>query len=869
MQERYEPRSIETDAQKFWESKRSFHVAEDPARSKFYCLSMFPYPSGKLHMGHVRNYTIGDVLTRHYRMRGRNVLQPMGWDAFGLPAENAAMANKVPPAKWTRDNIAYMKKQLQGLGFALDWERELATCDPQYYKWNQWLFTRLFRKGLAYKKTGVVNWDPVDQTVLANEQVIDGRGWRTGALVEKREIPMYFFRITHYADELLGALEGMSGWPEQVKLMQKNWIGRSEGVKIGFEYSLEDRKKILWVFTTRADTLMGTTFCAVAAEHPIALHAAQSNPQLAAFVEECRRGGVQEADLAKIEKKGMPTGISCTHPITGEKLPVWVGNYVLMGYGEGAVMGVPAHDERDFAFALKYGLKIQQVIRHGVSVLSEKENLSKEDYAYYEFDEKNWKPWYEEKESGICINSGKYDGLTYQAAVDAIASDLKAKGLGEKQIQWRLRDWGISRQRYWGCPVPIIHCPSCGDVPVPDKDLPVVLPEDLVPDGTGNPLNKRASFVNTTCPSCGKPAKRETDTMDTFVDSSWYFARYACPDQAKAMVDERARYWMAVDQYIGGIEHAILHLLYSRFFMRAMRDEGLLPVSEPFTNLLTQGMVLAETYYRDTPEGRREWVHPSEVRVERDAKGKFLSARGRDGGEVVFDGIGTMSKSRNNGVDPQELIEKYGADTARFFIIFASPPTSTLEWSDEGVDGSFRFLKRLWTYCSKFDQPGPKMAENLGKSTRFEIHATLKQANYDLQKHQFNTVASAAMKILNALERFSGERNHVTEEGLSILLRLLSPITPHICHALWRELKFGQDIMREPWPEPDPAALEQDEIDYVVQVNGKTRGNAKVPKAADQKTAEAMAAAAVKKYIEGKAIRKTIIVPGRLINIVI
>jgi len=851
MQDRYEPRAIEADAQKFWDERRSFHVVEDEARPKFYCLSMFPYPSGKLHMGHVRNYTIGDVLTRHFRMRGMNVLQPMGWDAFGLPAENAAMANKVPPAKWTRDNIAYMKKQLQGLGFALDWDRELATCDPGYYKWNQWLFTRLFRKGLAYKKTGVVNWDPADQTVLANEQVIDGRGWRTGAPVEKREIPMYFFRITAYAEELLAALEGMSGWPEQVKLMQKNWIGKSEGVKIGFEYSLQDEARVLWVFTTRADTLMGTTFCAVAAEHPIAAWAAQNNPELRKFIEECRRGTVTEADLAKIEKKGMPTGVFCTHPISGEKLPVWVGNYVLMGYGEGAVMGVPAHDERDFAFALKYGLEIRQVI------------------DVKDFSSTQWRESF--VEHGNCINSGKYDGLGFQASIDAIAADLQAKGLGEKQIQWRLRDWGISRQRYWGCPVPIIHCPSCGDVPVPDEGLPVVLPEDLVPDGTGNPLNKLAAFVNTSCPSCGKPAKRETDTMDTFVDSSWYFARFACPGQDASMVDGRARYWMPVDQYIGGIEHAILHLLYSRFFQRAMADEGLMPkqLREPFTNLLTQGMVLAESYYTDAG-GRREWVNPSDVVVERDSKGKILSARTKTGKEVVYDGVGTMSKSKNNGVDPQSLIEQYGADTARFYTMFASPPTHTLEWSDESVEGSFRFLKRLWAYCGKFDRPGPAMAESLAKATRFEIHSVLRQINYDIEKYQLNTVASGAMKILNALERFAGGRNSVTEEGLSILLRVLSPITPHVCHALWRELGFGEDIMRdEAWPDPDPAALVQDEVDYVVQVNGKTRGSVRVPKSADAKAAETMATEAVKKYIEGKPVRKAIVVPGRLINLVV
>jgi leucyl-tRNA synthetase len=686
MQEAYEPAVVEGEAQQFWASHGSFRSIEDPSKPKFYCLSMFPYPSGKLHMGHVRNYTIGDVLTRFHRMRGFNVLQPMGWDAFGLPAENAAMANRVPPAKWTYDNIAYMKGQLKSLGFALDWERELATCRPEYYKWNQWLFTRLFRKGLAYKKTGVVNWDPVDQTVLANEQVIEGRGWRTGALVEKREIPMYFLRITAYAEELLAALDDLPGWPEQVKLMQKNWIGRSEGVRVGFPYTLEKDERVLWVFTTRADTLMGATFCAVAAEHPIAASASRSNPKIKAFVDECKRGPAMEAELAQVEKKGMPTGLYAVHPLSGERLPIWVANYVLMGYGEGAVMAVPAHDERDYEFARKYGLPIKPVIRHPLG----------------DTVPEPWKPQY--AEPGVCINSGPYDGLPYRQAVDAIAADLKMKDLGEKQVQWRLRDWGISRQRYWGCPIPIVHCPGCGDVPVPDEDLPVRLPEHLVPDGTGNPLAKMPKFYETKCPSCGAPAKRETDTMDTFVDSSWYFARYACPDQHRAMVDERASYWMPVDQYIGGIEHAILHLLYSRFFQRLMRDEALMPaIAEPFTNLLTQGMVLAESYYRDA-DGRREWINPADVMVQRDAKGKILSARTQDGREVAFDGIGTMSKSKNNGVDPQALIDKYGADTARFFIIFASPPTNTLEWSDEGVEGSYRFLRRLWNYSMKFAQ---------------------------------------------------------------------------------------------------------------------------------------------------------------------
>jgi leucyl-tRNA synthetase len=852
MQDAYDPRAVERDAQAFWETRRSFHVAEDAAKPKFYCLSMFPYPSGKLHMGHVRNYTIGDVLTRYNRMRGYNVLQPMGWDAFGLPAENAAMANRVPPARWTYDNIAYMKGQLKSLGFALDWERELATCKPDYYRWNQWLFTRLFRKGLAYKKTGIVNWDPVDQTVLANEQVIEGRGWRTGALVEKREIPMYFLRITAYAEELLAALDELPGWPEQVKLMQKNWLGRSEGVRIGFEYSLENKKQILWVFTTRADTLMGATFMAVAAEHPIAAFASERNPEVRAFVEQCKRGAVMEAELAQIEKKGVATGLFVSHPITNQQIPVWVGNYVLMGYGEGAVMGVPAHDERDFAFALRYGLPIRQVISvHGQP-----------------FDARHWQPWYEDKDNGICVNSGKYDGLVYKAAVGAIAADLKAKGLGEKQVQWRLRDWGISRQRYWGCPIPIVHCPKCGDVPVPDRDLPVKLPEHLVPDGTGNPLAKLPEFYDTRCPQCGVRAKRETDTMDTFVDSSWYFARFCCPGEERAMVDERARYWMAVDQYIGGIEHAILHLLYSRFFQRIMRDEGLMPgISEPFTNLLTQGMVLAESYYRDA-NGRREWIHPAEVEVKRDDKGAIVEAKTKDGQPVVYGGIGTMSKSKNNGVDPQALIDKYGADTARFYTIFASPPTNTLEWSDDSVEGSFRFLKRVWAYAYK--QINSTRNTTVDAALRREIHQNLSQANYDIQRHQFNTVASACMKILNALER-ADPGAESSKEGLSILLRLLSPIAPHISHRLWIEAALGEDIMRAPWPEADARALEQDEIEYVVQVNGVKRGTMRAPKAADRTALEAIVRSLdfVKRHIADKLIKKIVIVPGRLINIVI
>jgi leucyl-tRNA synthetase len=883
MQDTYDAAAVEREAQDFWAARGSFRTSEpkaqDPAKPKFYCLSMFPYPSGKLHMGHVRNYTIGDVLTRYYRMRGFNVLQPMGWDAFGLPAENAAMANRVPPAKWTYDNIAYMKGQLKSLGFALDWERELATCRPDYYKWNQWLFTRLFRKGLAYKKTGVVNWDPVDHTVLANEQVIEGRGWRTGAQVEKREIPMYFLRITSYAEELLAALDHLPGWPEQVKLMQKNWIGRSEGVRVGFPYKLENEERVLWAFTTRADTLMGATFCAVAAEHPIAAFAAKRDKAIASFVDECKRGPALEAELAQIEKKGMPTGVFVSHPLSGERLPVWVANYVLMGYGEGAVMAVPAHDERDYEFARKYGLPIKPVIRHplGDAVPAP------------------WKPEY--AEYGVCINSGPYDGLPYQAAVEAIASDLKKKHRGEKQVQWRLRDWGISRQRYWGCPIPIVHCPSCGDLPVPDAELPVKLPEHLVPDGTGNPLAGLPEFYETQCPSCGQPAKRETDTMDTFVDSSWYFARFCCPGQDGAMVDERAQYWMPVDQYIGGIEHAILHLLYSRFFQRLMRDEGLLDVSEPFTNLLTQGMVLAESFYTDL-SGRREWIHPAEVEVQRDAKGKIKEAkRVSDGVPVVYDGIGTMSKSKNNGVDPQALIEKYGADTARLFIIFASPPTNTLEWSDEGVEGSYRFLKRLWSYAHDYHAmlAATNRARGKGRLTpqdwkpgakphnefRHEIHSLLRQANYDLEKHQFNTVASAGMKLLNSIAQFraaeraqdavQGEWQLLLTEATGILIRLLSPITPHVAHHLWRELGYGEDVMTASWPDPDPAALEQEEVELVVQVNGMLRGSIRVPKAADRGAIEDLALANpnVQKFVAGQNVKKVVVVPGRLVNLVV
>jgi len=849
MQEKYTHQQIEQAAQAHWQSTQSFRAVEAEGKPKYYCLSMFPYPSGKLHMGHVRNYTIGDVLTRQHKMRGYNVLQPMGWDAFGLPAENAAIQNKVPPAKWTYDNIAYMKKQLQSLGFAIDWERELATCRPEYYKWNQWLFLRMLEKGIAYKKTQVVNWDPVDQTVLANEQVIDGRGWRTGALVEKREIPGYYLGITQYADELLSALDTLPGWPERVKTMQANWIGKSTGVRFAFPYELDGNKDLLWVFTTRADTIMGVTFCAVAAEHPLATRAARDNPKLAAFIEDCKQGSVMEADMATMEKKGMPTGIFVEHPLTGGKVEVWVGNYVLMSYGEGAVMAVPAHDERDFAFAKKYGLSIRQVIA-----------VPGKDYSL-----DAWQEWYGDKQSGACINSGKYDGLGYEAAVAAIAADLKARNLGDTQVQWRLRDWGISRQRYWGCPIPLIHCDSCGTVPVPDDQLPVVLPEDCVPDGSGNPLLKRPDFLNCTCPKCGKPARRETDTMDTFVDSSWYYARFASAG-ATTMVDGRAPYWMPVDQYIGGIEHAILHLLYSRFWTKVMRTLGLVDYDEPFANLLTQGMVLNHIFSRRTDKGGIEYFAPEEVDLVRDEGGHVTGATLKaDGTNVDYGGIGTMSKSKRNGVDPQALIEEYGADTARFFMMFASPPEQTLEWSDSGVEGAYRFLKRLWAFGHALKS---RASDKDSSSLRREIHLLLKQANYDLGKMQFNTVASAAMKMLNALEKSAGDRHE--REGFSILLRLLSPITPHICHALWQELGFGDDILTAPWPEPLEEALVQDEIELVLQVNGKTRGSVRVPAGADKAAIEAMAVASemAQKFMEGRPAKKVIVVPGRLVNIV-
>ncbi len=878
MNDKYAPNEIEAAARQYWNSRDAYRVVEDQSKPKFYACSMLPYPSGKLHMGHVRNYTINDMLTRQLRMKGYNVLMPMGWDAFGLPAENAAMKNKVPPAKWTYENIAYMKGQMQAMGLAIDWSREIATCTPEYYKWNQWLFLKMLEAGIAERRTQVVNWDPVDQTVLANEQVVDGRGWRSGAIVEKRQIPGYYLNITKYADELLAAVadpaspQYLAGWPERVRLMQENWIGKSEGVRFAFPHAIKDASGALiqdgklYVFTTRADTIMGVTFCAVAPEHPLATHAAAGNAELAAFIEECKRGGTTEAELATQEKKGQRTGLYVTHPLTGAEVEVWVGNYVLMSYGDGAVMGVPAHDERDFAFAKKYGIAIQQVIA------VEGESFSTE----------AWAEWYGDKQKCVCINSGVLDGLGHKAAVSKVAELVGAKGLGEKKTTWRLRDWGISRQRYWGTPIPIIHCDDCGAVPVPAQDLPVVLPEECIPDGSGNPLKKHAGFLNCACPKCGKPAQRETDTMDTFVDSSWYFMRYCDAKNPDAMVADGTQYWMPMDQYIGGIEHAILHLLYARFWTKVMRDLGLVKVDEPFTKLLTQGMVLNHIYSRRGDKGGIEYFWPHEVEDIHDASGKVVGAKLKSDGSLVdYEGVGTMSKSKNNGVDPQELINQYGADTARLFVMFASPPEQTLEWNDAGVEGAHRFLKRVWGFGAKnaeaIKAAGSDFAalSGEGKALRREVHLVLKQVSYDYERMQYNTVVSGGMKLLNALEGFKAAgQDAAVREGFSVLLRVLYPACPHIAHTLWTELGFAAelgDLLDAPWPTVDEAALVQDEIELMLQVNGKLRGAIKVPAAADKAAIEAVALASedFAKFSEGKAPKKVIIVPGRLVNLVV
>ena len=866
MHEQYLPREIEAAARSSWDAQKSFVVSEQPGKDTFYCLSMFPYPSGKLHMGHVRNYTIGDVIARYQRMQGKNVLQPMGWDAFGMPAENAAMKNNVAPAKWTYENIAYMKAQLQTLGLAVDWTREITTCKPDYYRWEQWLFTRLFQKGVIYRKNGSVNWDPVDQTVLANEQVIDGRGWRSGALIEKREIPMYYFKITAYAEELLSSLDDLDGWPEQVKTMQRNWIGKSRGMEICFPYDAASigSAGVMKVFTTRPDTLMGATYVAVAAEHPLATQAAQGNPELQSFIDECKRGGVAEADIATQEKKGLATSLRVQHPLTGELLPVWVANYVLMNYGEGAVMAVPAHDERDFEFASKYQLPIKPVIRTSAG-------------------DSTPAPWQDAyAEHGQLINSGDFDGLDFPGAFDAIEVALLQKQLGQSRTQFRLRDWGISRQRYWGCPIPIIHCDACGDVPVPEDQLPVVLPEDVVPDGAGSPLARMPEFYQCSCPTCGAPAKRETDTMDTFVESSWYYARYASPQYTGGMVDPAAaNHWLPVDQYIGGIEHAILHLLYARFFHKLMRDEGLVSSDEPFKNLLTQGMVIADTYYRTLDNGGKDWFNPADVDVELDAKAKVIGARLKsDGLPVEIGGTEKMSKSKNNGVDPQAMIDAYGADTCRLFMMFASPPDMSLEWSDSGVEGANRFLRRVWRLAHSHVStglPGKLDLASLSdgqKAVRRAIHLAIRQASTDVgQHHKFNTAIAQVMTLMNVLEKAPSATEQdraLLQEGLQAVALLLAPITPHICHELWQQLGYSGAIIDAQWPQVDKAALVQDSLTLVIQVNGKLRGQIEVPATASREAIEVAARANenVQRFTEGLSIRKVIVVPGKLVNIV-
>ncbi len=881
MNDKYAPAEVEAAAQAHWDASGAARVTEDASRPKFYACSMLPYPSGKLHMGHVRNYTINDMMARWLRMKGMNVLMPMGWDAFGLPAENAAMDNGVPPAQWTRANIADMKSQMQPLGLAFDWQREVATCDPSYYKWNQWFFLKMLEKGIAYKKTQVVNWDPIDQTVLANEQVVDGRGWRSGAIVEKREIPGYYLAITQYADELLAgvadpaAAHYLSGWPERVRLMQEHWIGKSEGVRFAFTHDIRDAAGALiqdgrmHVFTTRADTIMGVTFCAVAPEHPLALHAAQNNPAVAAFIEECKKGGNTEAELAARDKSGLPLGLSVQHPLTGQPVPLWVGNYVLMGYGDGAVMGVPAHDERDFAFARKYGLPVLQVV-----------HIDGETFDY-----ERWHDWYADKQRGITINSGIWSGLKHAVAVDTVAQALAQRGLGEKKTTWRLRDWGVSRQRYWGTPIPIIHCDACGAVPVPEKDLPVLLPDDLVPDGSGNPLNKCEAFLKVACPSCGKPARRETDTMDTFVDSAWYYMRYCCPDSHDAMVDARNDYWMPMDQYIGGIEHAVLHLLYARFWTKAMRDLGLVKFDEPFQRLFTQGMLLNECFYREDDAGKKRWFYPSEVDIRYDDRGAPVSATAKsDGLPVTLGGIEKMSKSKNNVVEPRDIIAKFGADTARVFTMFAGPPEHSAAWSDSGAEGSYRFLRRLWasgvrlapllaTAGSALDGAG-----EAALALRRDVHGLLGQVTHDYERLQYNTVVSGAMKMLNAIDdaKLSGTAPDaaVLRECFGILLRALYPAAPHVTHALWTQLGYAAalgDLVDAPWPTVDEAALKRDQIELVLQVGGKLRGTLRVPAEADRAAIEAAALASPEfaRFAEGRPAKKVVVVPGRLVNVVV
>ena len=865
----YQANAIEPQVQQDWDNRKVFKVADSVEGKHRYILSMFPYPSGKLHMGHVRNYTIGDVISRFYRLKGETVLQPMGWDAFGLPAENAAIAHQVAPAKWTFENIAYMRDQLKKLGLSVDWDREFATCTPEYYHWEQWLFVQLYKKGLIYRKLSTVNWDPVDQTVLANEQVENGRGWRSGALVEKRDIPMYYFRITDYAQELLDDLDTLQdGWPQQVLTMQRNWIGRSQGMEITFpSANTAIYADSLTVYTTRADTLMGVTYVAVAAEHPLALKAAENNPELAAFIEECRMGSVAEADLATAEKKGMATGLFVQHPVTGEELPVWIANYVLMSYGSGAVMAVPAHDERDFEFANKFNLAIKQVI----------DAKGADDAA---FSATQWQEWYGSKD-GKLTNSGEFDGLDFQAAFDALLAKLEPQNLANAKVQFRLRDWGVSRQRYWGCPIPMINCDSCGQVPVPEDQLPVVLPTDVVPDGSGNPLNKMPEFYQTTCPCCGSDARRETDTLDTFVESSWYYARYASPDFTGGLVKpEAAQTWLPVNQYIGGVEHAILHLLYARFFHKLMRDEGVVQGNEPFTNLLTQGMVLADTFYREAESGKKTWFNPADIDLEKDEKGRILSAKyNGDGQDVVIGGQEKMSKSKNNGIDPQAIIDQYGADTARVFMMFAAPPDQSLEWSDAGVEGANRFLKRVWRLATGFLEVGNQATAidtaNLStdaQDLRRKTHETIQKVGDDIERrHAFNTAIAALMELLNATNKFEAKDDNdaaVAREAITTLLILLAPFAPHLSQTLLTQ--FGLDLTTTLFPSVDESALTRNTQTIVVQVNGKLRGklDVAVDISKDELLALAKALPEVQQFLTGPT-KKEIVVPNKLVNLVV
>lgn len=877
----YQPQAVESAAQQYWGAQRAFEVKEDPAKPKFYCLSMLPYPSGALHMGHVRNYTIGDVISRYQRMQGKNVLQPMGWDAFGLPAENAAIKNRTAPAKWTYANIDHMRSQLKSLGYAIDWSREFATCRPDYYRWEQLMFTRLMKKGLAYRKNSVVNWDPVDQTVLANEQVVDGRGWRSGAVVEKREIPQWFLRITDYAQELLDGLDTLPGWPDAVKTMQRNWIGRSEGLEIHF--AVEGESEPLTVFTTRPDTLMGVTFVSIAGEHPLALKAAQDNAELAAFLGELKHGGVSEAELETQEKRGMATGLFAIHPVTGDKVPVWVANFVLMGYGTGAVMAVPGHDARDFEFAHKYGLPIRQVIAAG-------------DEAY---DPAKWQEWYGDKTRADMrvTHSGELDGKNYREAFDHLAAKLEADGKGQRRVNWRLRDWGVSRQRYWGCPIPVIYCPKCDAVPVPEDQLPVVLPEDVAFSGVQSPIKADPEWRKCTCPQCGGPAERETDTFDTFMESSWYYARYTSPG-ANAQVDGRANYWLPVDQYIGGIEHAILHLLYFRFYHKLMRDAGLVKSDEPASNLLCQGMVIAETFYREEyvesevlqPDGTlmtsqtltKTWINPADVEIQRDDKARVVGALLKaDGQPVKIGGTEKMSKSKNNGVDPQAMVGKYGADTVRLFSMFAAPPEQSLEWNEAGVEGMARFLRRFWrevtTHAAQPDHrvvdPSQLNAEQ--KTLRRQLHETIQKVSDDFgRRHSFNTAIAALMELLNAVNKFGdmGEQGRaVRHEALETMVLLLNPVVPHVSHHLWQVLGHAEAVLEDqPWPIVDEGALVRDSLTLAVQVNGKLRGTIEVPASAGKEEAEALALAQphVAAFLKELTVRKVIVVPGKIVNIV-